>query len=740
MKRKNDTNGRNSLQPQKNNRPEAPADIKQAVLSILKENPGTQWSRKDLRKRLRMEGFFIDRKESRELMGLLLKEGKVVQTLEGRYQWRSPAARKRNRRPSSVITGTISTTSQGFAFVLVDDEDSDEEIFIPPRRTGKALHGDRVEVVVYAVRPGKRREGEVRRVIERARTTFVGILHKEHSYYYVEPDNHKIPVDFLVDAADLNGARPGDKVVVELVEWPSEQVNPIGRIITVLGRPGDHDAEMKGIIAEFQLPEAFPPEVIKAAEALPDTIPPKEIARRRDLRDVPTFTIDPAVAKDFDDAVSIRPLEKGWWEVGVHIADVSHYVRPGSVLDKEAARRATSVYLVDRVIPMLPERLSNEICSLNPHEDKLTFSAVFEINENGKVRDYWLGRTVIRSDRRFTYEEAQKVIESGQGEYARELRTLNAIAGALRQKRFREGAVSFETPEVYFELDENGAPIAVHLKERKEAHLLIEDLMLLANRTVARFLQDKQWDGEQAFFAFRFHDVPPEEKMETFRRIAAQFGYEVDVSSPEKFAASLNRVMKQVEGRPEQYLLQTLAVRSMAKAFYTTRHSRHYGLAFSHYTHFTSPIRRYPDVIVHRLLDHYLRKGNTSPPWKRSEIEKILAHASRMEVQAEEAERAGIKLKQVEFMKDRIGETFDAIISGVTEWGIYVETTDTHCEGLVHIDSMTDDVYIFDPDNFLLVGMHKRLQYRLGDRVRVRLVGVDPARRHINFEIAKKKK
>ncbi len=709
-------------------------ELGQRVLEMFQAHPDKRWSRKEIRKHLRQEGIRIDKQQSIDVIAHLLAQGKVIQLPDGRFRLRNRRKKQNNdRKVHSKVTGTISTTAQGFAFVMIDN--SEEEIFIPPRRTSTALHGDRVEVMVYAVRPGKRREGAVTRILERARTTFVGVLRARHSTYFVAPDHPKIHVDFVIPETDLGHAQLGDKVVVELVDWPASSSEPIGKIITVLGRPGDSKVEMEGLLIEFQLPTHFPENVLQEANALPDIISPAEIQRRRDMRNIPTFTIDPATAKDFDDAISIRPLEKGWWEVGIHIADVSYYVQPGSALDQEAARRATSVYLVDRVIPMLPERLSNEICSLNPKEDKLTFSVVIEINMEGQVRKSWIGRTVIQSDRRFTYEDAQEIIETGRGNWANPLQVLNQIANAVRTQRLAQGAISFETPEVYFELDDTGAPIAVHLKVRKDAHLLIEDFMLLANKTVARFLDDRGWNGKKQFFAFRFHDVPPEEKMETFRRIARQFGYSVDTSSPDQFAASLKRVMAQVEGKDEQYLLRTLAVRSMSKAFYTTRDRGHYGLAFSHYTHFTSPIRRYPDLIVHRLIDHYLRNGNTPPPWSRQDIERLLIHASRMEVWAEEAERASIQLKQVEFMKRRIGAIFEGVISGVAEWGLFVEILDTRCEGLVPIESIADDIYVFDAENFLLRGKHLRKTYQLGDRVVVRLESVDMVKRHINFTL-----
>lgn len=574
------------------------------------------------------------------------------------------------------LTGTVDMTRMGYGYIISDEIEDD--VFVAARNLNTALHGDKVKVWLYARKKGSRPEGEVVEILERWKSSFVGTLEVMPGFAFLIPDNKNMPFDIFIPASALKGGKQGQKAVARITEWKRNSKNPVGEIVTVLGEPGLHSTEMHAILAEYELPYAFTEEVEKDAASINGMITEKDIRERKDFRDVPTFTIDPEDAKDFDDALSLRKLENGNWEAGIHIADVTYYVKPGSLTEEEARQRATSVYLVDRVVPMLPERLSNDICSLRPGEDKLCFSAVFELNEKAEVQNEWFGRTVINSDRRFSYGEAQLVIDTGEGDMKDQLLLLHDLAQKLRSKRFAYGAFSFEREEVQFELDENGKPLGVKFRDMGTANQLIEEFMLLANRRVAEYV-GKKLRGRT--FVYRVHDKPDPEKISNFRAFITRFGYKL-TSDEKNLPKAMNRLMKEVAGRSEQNIIETIALRAMAKAVYSTDNIGHYGLAFKHYTHFTSPIRRYPDMMVHRLLTAYL---NHDDPGNKEKIEKHCQHSSKMERLAAEAERASIKYKQVEFMSERIGQVFDGVISGVTEWGIYVEIIENQCEGMVSI-------------------------------------------------------
>lgn len=646
---------------------------------------------------------------------------------------KSPRNYFSSTKDPEFIEGKVDFVNPRFAFIIPDNpDDSDGDIMIKEADLKQALHGDKVRVMVYPMkgRTGKA-EGRVLEVVERAREEFVGRVEISPRYAFVVPDFKKMHKDIFVHRGELNGAKHNEKVVVQLTEWREGDKNPTGKVTRVLGPAGEHEVEIHSIMAEFGLPFEYPEEPDKEANAISDQISEKEIQKRRDFRGVTTFTIDPADAKDFDDAISYRVLENGNTEVGVHIADVTHYVKPDTALEKESYHRATSVYLVDRTIPMLPERLSNGLCSLRPNEDKLTFACVFEIDANAKVLKHWIGRTIIHSDRRFAYEEAQENIDSQTGDFFEELTILDEMAKKIRKKRFGQGAVNFETVEVKFKLDQKGTPLGLIIKERKDIHKLIEEFMLLANKYVAEFIFQKR-KGKDTF-VYRTHDSPDMEKLETFSGFAKRFGHQMEIQNESKISTALNKLMEEIIGKPEQNVLEQLAIRSMAKAKYTTEPKGHFGLAFPHYTHFTSPIRRYPDMMVHRLLEHYLNDGKSpdAESW-----EKKCEHSSEREKNAANAERASIKYKQVEFMALAEDKDYEGIVAGVTEWGVFVEITETKCEGMIRVQDMQDDYYDFDQKNMRLVGSKNKKMITLGDKVMVRVVNTDIDRRTIDLEFA----
>lgn len=631
----------------------------------------------------------------------------------------------------TFLTGKVDMTADGSAFVVPDDE-FEKDIFVSARKLHNALHGDKVKVYIFAKKSGRKNEGEVVEIIARAKTDFIGVIRISDRYAFVNIDDRKMLHDIFVPLTDINGAKNGQKVQVGITEWPEGAKNPIGRIMNILGEQGENNTEMNAILAQYGFPLSFPAEVENEANSIPEQVSEKEIKGRRDFRSTVTFTIDPADAKDFDDAISFKKSENGNYEIGIHIADVSHYVLPNSDLDKEAYSRGTSVYLVDRVIPMLPERLSNGVCSLCPNEDKLCFAAVFELDDQANIVTEWFGRTVIHSDRRFSYEEAQEVIENQAGDYASEILKLNELAYILREKKFKNGAISFESTEVKFKLDEHGKPLGVYVKERKDAHKLIEDFMLLANKKVAEFIAKKGKGKQKYTFVYRSHDSPNLENLNSFALFAARFGYKINMKSDKDIAKSLNYLMEDVEGKKEQNVLTQLAIRSMAKAIYTTKKTSHYGLAFDHYTHFTSPIRRYPDVMVHRLLAAYLNNEKSA---NEEEYEVASSHSSAMEKRAADAERASIKYKQAEYLEENVGNIFAGIISGVTEWGMYVELIENKCEGMIRLRDITDDFYVLDEKNYCIVGQRKQKKYQLGDEVMVKVKKVDLSKRQIDFSL-----
>lgn len=628
-----------------------------------------------------------------------------------------------------TLTGVVDSVNSRFAYVVPDGAEEQQDIWVAREDLFGAMDDDRVKVALKATKHGKSREGKVVEVLERFRDEFVGRVEMSTRYAFVIPDFKKMFHDIYVKYEDLNGAQHNDKVIVKITEWPERDKKPEGVVQRVLGKAGEHNAEIHSIIAEFGLPLEFPEKVNDDAEAIPAEITAKEIKKRKDFRNITTFTIDPEDAKDFDDALSLRTLSNGNFEVGVHIADVTHYVQPKSILEEEAVDRATSVYLVDRTIPMLPERLSNGLCSLRPQEEKLTFSAVFELDEQANIKSEWFGRTVIYSDRRFTYEEAQERIENGDGDFHEEINQLNALARILRKKRFQNGAVNFETVEVKFKLDEKGTPLGIVPKHRKEAHMLIEEFMLLANKKVAEFVYNKHKSANPLTFVYRTHDNPDPEKLDTFAKFASRFGHKMDFEKG-GISKTLNGLMDTITGKPEQNVLEQLAIRSMAKAKYTTNEKGHFGLSFPHYTHFTSPIRRYPDMMVHRLLQHYLDNGKSAD---REAYEELCLHSSEREKRAADAERASIKYKQVEYMSLVEKKNFPGIVSGVTEWGVFVEITETKCEGMVRISDMNDDFYEFDEQNYRIVGRRNKRMISLGDKVTVRVKATDIDRRTIDL-------
>ena len=658
----------------------------------------------------------------------------VFQLLEGMAEQNflievSPGKYKANSRGTEVI-GRFERRVNGKNHVITDD---DESIFIAERNAMHAMDGDRVRVLVYAKRRGHDAEGEVVEIVEKTPQIFVGTLEVQKHFAFLLTDNKVLANDIFIPKTALKGGKTGDKAVVRITEWPDRARNPYGEVVDILGPAGENNTEIHAILAEFGLPYRYPEAVEKAANKIPDAITDEEIAAREDFRQVTTFTIDPKDAKDFDDALSIRRLSNGNWEVGVHIADVSYYVKPGSIIDKEAESRGTSVYLVDRVVPMLPERLCNEICSLRPDEDKLTFSCVFELNGNAEVQKSHIARTVIRSNRRFAYEEAQEVIETGEGDYKEEILALNDLAQKLRKRRFDNGSINFDRHEVKFDIDESGKPIGVYFKVSKEANKLIEEFMLLANRTVAEFI-GKPKDGKKPkAFVYRVHDLPDPDKMASFAAFITRFGYKIKTEgSKADLSKGINSLLANVQGKPEENLVETIAIRAMAKAVYTTVNIGHYGLSFDYYTHFTSPIRRYPDLMVHRLLERYMAGGRSV---NVQSLEDECKHASDMEQLAANAERASIKYKQVEFMGERLGEEYDGVISGITEWGLYVEINENKCEGLVPIRDLEDDYYEFDEKNYCLMGRRKHRISRLGDPIRIKVARANLERKQLDFAL-----
>ncbi len=667
----------------------------------------------------------IDDNDTRQIIQEIIldmaNKGSLEQVEKGKFQLK--------QKPNHV-DGIIDMAQNGSAYLMVDG--MDEDIFIAPRKLRNALHGDKVKVFVYAKRNGKYLEGEVLEILERAKTEFTGTIQLNQKFAFLVPDNKKMLHDIFIPLDALNGANDGDKALAKITEWPLNAKNPIGEITAILGKQGLNATEMNAVLAEYGFPLEFPKIVELESNAISTEISTAEIKKRRDFRNTLTFTIDPFDAKDFDDAISFKRLENNTYEIGVHIADVSHYVQPHTALDLEALNRGTSVYLVGKVIPMLPEKLSNELCSLRPNEDKLTFSAVFVMDLKGNVLDQWFGRTVIHSRRRFTYEEVWDILQSGKGDHSEELTILNDIAYKLRDARFKNGAINFETTEIKFKLDENGKPIGVYVKERNDAHKLIEDFMLLANRKVAEFIATKGKKKNSLGFVYRVHDAPNEDVLAGFAKFAARFGYKVNTKSHTEISKSLNQLMNDVEGKKEQNVLTQLAIRSMAKAIYTTKKTSHYGLAFDYYTHFTSPIRRYPDVMAHRLLQHYL---DGKPSVDTEELEKQCLHSSQMEKRAADAERLFTKYKQAEFLTEQVGEIFTGIISGVTEWGIYVEIIENKCEGMIRLRDINDDFYVLDQENYCIIGQRFKRKYQLGDEVKIKVKKVELAKKQIDFEL-----
>jgi len=696
-------------------------------MSTFAENPFRAYNYKQIASMLGIKD-----KASRDVLMTLLSEltltGELDEVKKGKFMLNAKRLKELANK-KKFVTGTVDMKNTGKAYVISDE--GGDDIFIASNNVGHALHEDHVKAFIFPKRKGHKTEGQIVEIISRRKDTYVGVLELSKNFGFVIPDSNSMPYDIFIPKSQVGDAANGQKVLARITEWPEHSNNPFGEIVEVLGTPGEHNVEMKSILAEYNFPLSFPKEVEKDAEKIEAGIE-KEISKRRDFRDTWTITIDPEDAKDFDDALSLKKLDDGNWEVGVHIADVSHYVKPGTPLDKEAFERGTSVYLVDRVVPMLPEKLSNGVCSLRPNEEKLTFSAIFKMNENAEVLDEWFGKTVILSDRRFAYEEVQQTIETGEGEFLQNIMVLHGMATILRDKRFKNGSINFGSEEVKFKLDENGKPIETYIKEQKEANHLIEEFMLLANKKVAEKIAKPGGKETPKTFVYRVHDEPNPEKLNTFVQFLKKLGYSLNVGSHQALAQSYNKLFRTIHGKGEEQMIETIAIRTMAKAFYSTDNIGHYGLAFRYYSHFTSPIRRYPDLMAHRLLFSYLNGMKSA---NKSDTEEKCKHSSDMERRAIQAERDSVKYKQIEFMLDKKGQVFDGLISGVSKWGIFVEITKSKSEGLIRFNDLKDDYYLFDEDNYRIIGRQHGYVYRLGDAVKVLVKDVDMDKRQLELEL-----
>ena len=669
-------------------------------------------------------------KASKELVKIILedlrKNKSIVELNRGKYQL-APEKFK-EAIPKNYVTGVVDMKQSGKAYIITPE--LDEDVFIAYNNTGTALHGDKVKVHLFPKRKGYKIEGQIVEILSRARINFVGTISLSGKIGFLIPDDATIPIDIMIPPENMKKAKNGQKAVVKIIEWTKHAKNPIGEVVEILGTPGDHDVEMKSILVNHNFPLSFSRAAEKEAAKIKETISEDEIRNYRDFRGVFTITIDPEDAKDFDDAISLKKVRENVWEVGIHIANVSHYVKEGSAIDKEGYERGTSVYLVDRVIPMLPEKLSNLVCSLRPNEDKLCFSAVFIMNEKAEVLEEWFGETIIRSNRRYNYEEVQAIIEGGDGDNKDELLILNDLAQKLRSARFKRGAINFNTVEVKFKLDENGKPLNTYIVESKEANWLIEEFMLLANRKVAELIGMKRGNRKPKTFVYRIHDEPNQEKLTRFTEFIGKMGYNLKTTSRKVVANSFNKLFEQISGKAESSIIENIAIRTMAKAEYSTKNIGHYGLDFKYYTHFTAPIRRYPDLMVHRLLKDYLAG---KPSVSEEDFEPLCQHSSEMERKAELAERESVKYKQVEYMMDKIGQEFYGLISGVSKWGIYVEIEENKCEGMISLKYLSDDFYYLDEDNYRVVGQRYGQEYKLGDRLKIRVRKVDMQKKQMDF-------
>ncbi|MDA3780180.1 MAG: ribonuclease R [Bacteroidales bacterium] len=705
----------------KSNTNENKNSLSKTILGIFANNPTKTYNYKQIAKKIGINSSAIQ-KQINNILPELVKDNKISEIYKGKYKLKSKAG---------YIIGKVDLTQKGAGFIVC--EDMKDDIFVSQSNLNQALNGDLVKVYLYAQKKSEQAKGEVVEIIERSKKKIIGIIEISENYAFVVSPKKQMPYDIFIPQNKLKKAKTGQKVVVRITHWPKKFKNPFGEIVEVLGNAGDNETEMHAILAEYDLPIKFPEKIENEANKISDKITKEEIKERRDFRDTVTITIDPDDAKDFDDALSLKKLKNGNYEIAVHIADVSHYIKEDSILDHEAYDRGTSIYLVDRVIPMLPEYLSNGVCSLRPKEDKLCFSAVFEIDNNAKVKNEWFGKTIINSDKRFSYEDAQEIIDTGEGNFSEEVLIMNKIAQKLRKDRFDNGSIAFERVEVKFNLDEKGNPLGIFFKEHNLSNELVEEFMLLANRKVAEFVGKVGKNKKAKTFIYRIHDKPDPEKLERFSKFITKFGYNINTESQNTITNSVNKILKQVKGEKTQEIIETLAVRSMSKAEYSTNNIGHYGLAFDYYSHFTSPIRRYPDIMVHRLLNNYLNKGKSK---NQAQYETRCKDNLEMEKRAAEAERASIKYKQVEFLKDRIGEEFKGIISGVTEWGVYVELSENKCEGLVHIRELDDDFYVFDEPNYRLLGKETKKTYQLGDNIKIKIARADLSLKQLDFVLA----
>jgi len=701
----------------------------QTIKNVFLSEPKARMNHKQVYKKT---GFHSPdlKKHATGILYNLAKNEFLVELYKGKYMLH-PKEKEKQKLVGPMITGRVDMKQTGKAYIITDDLLDD--VFIASNNTYKALNNDKVRVRLFPKRKNKKTEGEIIEIIERFKTHFVGTIKLHEKFAFFIPDNKSNTTDIYIPLDQLNNAKPGEKVIAEMTEWPDEARNPFGKITKILGKEGENNVEIHAILEEYNLPYTFEKKVIEEAKKIHENIEYKEIKLRKDFRDILTFTIDPYDAKDFDDALSYR-IENNQLKIGVHIADVSYYIKEDSVLDKEAYDRATSVYLVDRVVPMLPEKLSNHICSLRPNEEKLCFSVEFTFDEKRKIVNTWIGKTVINSDRRFTYEEVQEIIDNKQGEFADEILIMNKIAKSIRKKRLKSGALAFEKSEVKFNLDEKGKPLDVIFKEQKESHNLIEEYMLLANKSIAERIGKKKSKEKEKTFIYRIHDIPNPEKLNNLNEFVSKMGYNMNLETRSDISKSLNNLLKNSKGKGEENIIETLTLRSMSKAEYSTDNIGHYGLAFDYYTHFTSPIRRYPDLMVHRLLHTYLQ--NEKSNFDKEEHEIKCKHSSEMERRAQEAERDSIKFKQVEFLSDKKGKEFKGVISGVSKWGIFVEIIENKCEGMIRLKDMNQDYFYLDEDNYQVIGNNTNQKYKLGDEIYIKIKNADFKKREIDFELA----